>query len=285
MINIPMNTRDGYNSQTVTRLNGIGRQIPVIHAGNVLDLNHMTQSPVGMQHTSVTQQPTRQPSAATPAAGSAMSTPVVPTPVANPVPQQTVTTPATPQMNMPAMSHKIQKGQKVAISQAPVTSLKACFGWNTTNSQCDVDVSAFLLGDNGKVLGDDWFVFYGQDTSPDRAVVFKNEGQQDRQSVSIQLTSLNPAVKKVVFVLTINEALSKQLNFGMMKDAYVRILDGQTGVEYCSFVMEEYYSNVISMMIGEVYLHNGQWKFNAVGNGVAKDLEGLCQLYGVQVDD
>ncbi len=47
--------------------------------------------------------------------------------------------------------------------------------------------------------------------------------------------------------------------------------------------MDEYYSNVISMMIGEVYLHNGNWKFNAIGNGVAKDLEGLCGLYGVQV--
>ncbi len=258
MINIPMNTRDGYNSQTVTQLNGIGKQIPVIHSGNVLDLNHMTKGANGTQPTPVMTQTVSQPAQSMP---------------------------ATPQMTMPVMNHQVQKGQKVAISQAPLTSLKACFGWNTTNSQCDVDVSAFLLGDNGKVLGDDWFVFYGQDTSPDGNVVFRNEGQQDRQSVSIQLNSLNPSVKKIVFVLTINEALTKQLNFGMMKDAYVRILDGQTGVEYCSFVMEEYYSNVISMMIGEVYLHNGQWKFNAVGNGVAKDLEGLCQLYGVQVDD
>lgn len=283
MVNIPMNTRDGYNSQTVTQLNGIGRQIPVIHAGNVLELNHMMQNPaMAAQATAASQ--SAPAAVANPASQPVPAMPVTNATAASPVSQQTPATPVTPQMNMPAMNHKIQKGQKVAISQAPVSALKACFGWNTTNSQCDVDVSAFLLGDNGKVLGDDWFVFYGQDTSPDRAVVFKNEGQQDRQSVSVQLSSLNPAVKKIVFVLTINEALNKQLNFGMMKDAYVRILDGQTGVEYCSFVMEEYYSNVISMMIGEVYLHNGQWKFNAVGNGVAKDLEGLCQLYGVQVD-
>ena len=47
--------------------------------------------------------------------------------------------------------------------------------------------------------------------------------------------------------------------------------------------MDEYYENVTSMMIGEVYLHNGNWKFNAVGNGVSKDLAGLCRLYGVQI--
>ena len=68
----------------------------------------------------------------------------------------------------------------------------------------------------------------------------------------------------------------------MLKDAYVRIMD-KSGKELVSFLMTEYYNNVISMMIGELYQHNGAWKFNAVGNGVAKDLAGLCALYGVQV--
>lgn len=68
----------------------------------------------------------------------------------------------------------------------------------------------------------------------------------------------------------------------MLKDAYIRIMD-QSGKELVSFLMTEYYNNVISMMIGELYLHNDAWKFNAIGNGVAKDLAGLCELYGVQV--
>ena len=69
----------------------------------------------------------------------------------------------------------------------------------------------------------------------------------------------------------------------MVRDAYVRIMDADSQKELVSFKMEEYYSNVISMMIGEIYRHNGQWKFNAIGNGVAKDLAGLCALYGVEV--
>ena len=70
----------------------------------------------------------------------------------------------------------------------------------------------------------------------------------------------------------------------MIRDAYVRILNAETNAEIVSFLMDEYYNNVTSMMIGEVYKHNEAWKFNAVGNGVARDLAGLCELYGVQVD-
>ena len=70
----------------------------------------------------------------------------------------------------------------------------------------------------------------------------------------------------------------------MIQDAYVRVLESGSKTELVSFLMDEYYDNVTSMMIGEVYKHNGAWKFNAIGNGVARDLAGLCELYGVQVD-
>ena len=70
----------------------------------------------------------------------------------------------------------------------------------------------------------------------------------------------------------------------MMQDAYIRIFNDRNA-ECVSFQMREYYSNVISMMIGEIYQYNGSWKFHAVGNGVAKDLAGLCALYGVEVSD
>ena len=94
---------------------------------------------------------------------------------------------------------------------------------------------------------------------------------------------LNPAAQKIVFVLTINDAFVDNLNFSMVKDAYLRILNAQTREELVSFQMTDYYANVISMMIGEIYLYQGAWKCSAVGNGVAKDLAGLCGLYGVQV--
>ena len=163
-----------------------------------------------------------------------------------------------------------------------LTSIKACLGWNVKNPACDVDVSAFLLGSSGKVIGDSWFVFYGQTESPDHSTVFHADGGADREIISVDFTRLDPSVARIVFVLTINEAFEKNLNFGMLEDAYIRIMD-PAGTELVSFKMDEYYTNVTSMMIGELYLHNGAWKFNAIGNGVAKDLAGLCSLYGVQV--
>ncbi len=183
---------------------------------------------------------------------------------------------------VPTLLNKVQKGQKILLSAAPLTAVDACFGWNVTDARCDVDVSAFLLGADGKVIGDSWFVFYGQTLSPDRSTRFVSGGGADRELIQVDFKRLNPQVKKIVFVLTINDALANRLHFGMLKDAYVRILD-QTGHELVSFLMTDYYNNVISMMIGELYQHNSAWKFNAVGNGVAKDLAGLCALYGVQV--
>ena len=185
---------------------------------------------------------------------------------------------------IPTLQNKVQKGQKTLLCATPLDAVNACFGWNTTDSRCDVDVSAFLLGADGRVIGDSWFVFYGQTLSPDQSTRFTADSPTDRETIQINFKKLDSSVKKIVFVLTINDALANRLHFGMLKDAYVRIMDS-AGNELVSFMMTEYYSNVISMMIGELYQHNGAWKFNAVGNGVAKDLAGLCELYGVQVID
>lgn len=139
-----------------------------------------------------------------------------------------------------------------------------------------MDVSAFLLNNTGKVIGDSWFVFYGQETSPDGSTAFGAGQEENHEIISVDFNRLNPAVSRIVFVLTINEALEKHLNFSMLRDAYIKITD-TSDTELVSFKMDEYYSNVTSMMIGEVYRHNGIWKFNAIGNGVTRDLAGLCR--------
>lgn len=208
-------------------------------------------------------------------------------PAGQSAPVQTAPSSAAPSdMTLPPLLHSIQKGQKVLLSPSQtIRQADVCLGWNSKDARCDVDVSAFLLGGDGKVIGDDWFVFYGQTKSPDGSTVFEVDGKIDREVIRLDLTRLNPAVKKIVFVLTINEAFEKKLNFGMLKDAYIRILDHGSQKELVSFSMTDYYSNVISMMIGELYLHGGNWKFHGIGNGVAKDLAGLCGLYGVQVNN
>ena len=192
----------------------------------------------------------------------------------------------SPQETIPPLRNLIQKGQKMNIGVAgQLQRIRIAMGWNVLNPQCDIDLSAYLLDNSGKVPADDWFVFYGQTRSPDGSVLLDiNGSSEDREIVSVDLTKLHPSIRRIVFVLTINEAFTYRLNFSMVKDAYIRLLNPADNREILSFLLTDYYANVTSMMLGEIYLHNDNWKFNAIGNGVAKDLAGLCELYGVQTN-
>lgn len=183
----------------------------------------------------------------------------------------------------------LRKGQKTNLAPAGVSlqSIKVCLGWDVTNQACDLDASAFMLDANNRVIGDDWFVFYGQPTSPDNSIQHSGDsdgtGYGDDEVITMHLSAINPNVKKVVFVVTIDSAIEKGLNFSMVANAYVRVVDSTNNNELIKFNLSDYYANVTSMVVGEIYNHNGVWKFNAVGDGVAKDLAGLCAMYGVNV--
>ena len=267
MIQVPMKTEGPLNKQTVLSINQKRIQGPKTSQ----DIYSINAGSTSRPRSSSVPQPRP-------------SSPPQPRPSAT-VPQNTVTTRPIPQKPIPTLMHPMRKGEKISLeSNGTLAKVKACLGWNVTNNACDVDVSAFLLNESGRVLGDTWFVFYGQTISPDGSTVFSADSNTDRETISIDFQKLNSKVQKIVFVLTINEALEKRLNFSMLKDAYIRMIDQTSGQELASFQMDEYYSNVTSMMIGEVYKHKNIWKFNAIGNGVAKDLAGLCALYGVLVE-
>ena len=198
------------------------------------------------------------------------------------------------------MAVSLKKGGKVSLSKAAldagVTNLKKIIvglGWDVNRydggSDFDLDASAFMLDQNNRIIGDDWFVFYGQLNSPDGSIKHsgdsKGEGDGDDEIIDINLSMVNPNVQKIAFVVTIDEALTRGLNFSMVANAYVRIIDAITNQEIARFNLTDYYSNVTAMVVGELYRYNGIWKFNSVGDGVAKDLAGLCEMYGVQVAD
>lgn len=191
-----------------------------------------------------------------------------------------------PDMKLPPFVNPLKKGQKTVLDakNIGINAVKVCFGWNAGDGRCDIDASAFLLNGYGRVPDDRWFVFYGQDQSPDRSVSFSSDSSgRDREMIHINFRKLDSSIQRIVFVLTINEAFENHLNFSMMKDAYIRILNSDTDQELFSYRLDEYSENVISMTLGEIYFYNGQWKFNPVGNGVCCDLAGQCAAYGVEV--
>ena len=185
-------------------------------------------------------------------------------------------------MRSPRLSNLLRTGQKTPLGSGGVRQIEVCFGWNVADERCDVDASAFLLGDSGKVPDDSYFIFYGQPENHGAALRVNANGM-DRENIRIDMLRLGALVHRIVFVLTIHEAFEHNLNFSMLRDAYVRILNCANGQELLSYRVEEYYHTVTSMTLGELYLHNGQWKFNPVGNGVHQDLAGQCAIYGVEI--
>lgn len=187
----------------------------------------------------------------------------------------------------------LAKGQKVSLSKmnGSLDLIEVGLGWDVPiNSSIpyDLDAEAFMLGANGKVLSDDWFIFYNQPMSPDGSCKHMGDnrdgsGVGDDEVIQLQLSRVNPQVAKIAFVVTINEALERGHNFGGVQNAYVRVVDKSTNKELIKFNLTDFYKEVTSMTVGELYLKNGEWRFNAVGQGLKTDLAGLCGFYGVNI--
>ena len=140
-------------------------------------------------------------------------------------PQKTV----VPEMPLPPLENRLARGQKTTLAISGTARLRICFGWNVSDQRCDVDASVFPITAGGRVPSDDWFVFYGQDTSPDGSIVFQQASGFDRESIHVDLGRLDRQVQKLVFVITINEALENGLNFSMLRDTCIRVMDDATG--------------------------------------------------------
>ena len=186
----------------------------------------------------------------------------------------------------------LKKGQKQSLSRlnANLNLIQVGIGWdlNANGAAYDLDVEAFLLNDRGACIDENHLVFYNQMTSPDGAVRLLGDnttgaGDGDDEIIQVQLNRLSPQVSRIVFVVTINEALERGYNFGNVRSAYARIVDCSNGQELLRFDLTENYPTVTSMTIGELYQRAGEWRFNAIGNGLQTDLEGLCRFYGLQV--
>lgn len=184
----------------------------------------------------------------------------------------------------------LSKGEKVSLSKfnSTLDEVNICLGWDVNSDNYDLDSEAFMLGENDKVIGDDWFVFYNQPCSPDGSVIHSGDnktgaGHGDDEIINIKLSKVNSNVHKIVFVVTINEAKERGHNFAGVSNAFIRVVDKNQNRELVRFNLTDYYSNVTSMMVGEIYKKNNEWRFNPIGNGTNDDLLGLCIRYGVNV--
>lgn len=191
------------------------------------------------------------------------------------------------------MSVSLSKGGNVSLSKEEpnLTKILIGLGWDTRatdGADFDLDASAFLLATGDKVRGDHDFIFYNNLRSADGSVEHTGdnrtgEGDGDDEALKVELTRVPEEVQKIAIAVTIHEGESRRQSFGMVSNAFIRIVNDATGREISRYDLAEDASTETAMVFGEVYRHNGEWKFRAVGQGFAGGLAPLARNYGVNI--
>ena len=192
------------------------------------------------------------------------------------------------------MPINLSKGQKVDLTKGNpgLKNIMVGLGWDVnafdTGADFDLDAAAFMLGSNGKCPTDKEFVFYGNLEHPSGAVKHMGDnrtgdGEGDDEEMEIALADVPANVERIAFTVTIYEAEARRQNFGQVSNAYIRIVDKDTNQELIHCDLGEDVSIETAIVVGELYKHNGEWKFNAIGSGFQGGLAALCGHFGIEV--
>jgi tellurium resistance protein TerD len=191
------------------------------------------------------------------------------------------------------MALSLSKGQNLSLSKTDpgLKKIVIGLGWDpraTDGQEFDLDASAFLLAETGKVRSDADFIFYNQMNSTCSSVTHTGdnrtgEGDGDDEQVKVDLTKVPADVQRVAITVTIHDADQRRHSFGQVGNAFIRIVNEESGAEVVRYDLSEDYSVETAMIFGEVYRHNGEWKFKAVGQGYSGGLQAMCHQFGITI--
>lgn len=180
------------------------------------------------------------------------------------------------------MSISLQKGQKVSLTKenAGLSRVIVGLGWDEAPRKkgglfapkpqpIDCDASAILL-QNGKLVEKRDLVYFGNLRHYTDAVIHMGDnltgaGEGDDEQIVVDLAHIPQNYDKVVIVVNIYEAVKRKQHFGMIQNAFIRLVDAGNNKEMCKYNLSENYEGMMAMVFGEIYRHNGEWKFNAIG--------------------
>ncbi len=201
------------------------------------------------------------------------------------------------------MSVNLKKGQKISLvkpGSAGLRRIMVGLGWDEVEQKrrlffapkpqdIDCDASVILCGANGKVISPDpkqGCVYFGNLRHSSGAIVHQGDnltgaGEGDDEQIMVDLPLVPPHIDKLVFVVNIYDANVRRQHFGMIRNAFIRLVDLSNNTEICRFNLSENYEGMTGMVVGELYRHEGEWKFNAIGQAVreASRLASLIRLY------
>ena len=191
------------------------------------------------------------------------------------------------------MAVSLTKGGNISLSKTDPTlkNLIVGLGWDarpTDGADFDLDASAFMVKEDGKVRSDSDFIFYNQTKSSCGSIEHTGDnrtgaGDGDDESVVVLLDKIPADILRVIFVVTIHDADSRKQNFGQVSKAYVRVVNKDSNAEVARYDLSEDASIETAMVFGEIYKHGTEWKFKAVGQGYAGGLAALARQYGINI--
>jgi len=199
------------------------------------------------------------------------------------------------------MSVNLKKGEKISLVK-PGSGLKRVrvgLGWDEAPQKrglfapkpkdIDCDASVILCGEDGKIVSNDvnrCCVYFGNLRHHSGAIQHAGDnltggGEGDDEQITVDLSLLPPEIARLVFVVNIYDADVRRQHFGMIQNAFIRLVDLAGGAEICRFNLTEDYTGMTGLVAGEIYRRGGEWKFNAIGQGVARAsrLSSLIDLY------
>ncbi len=181
------------------------------------------------------------------------------------------------------MSVKLQKGQKVSLSKERpgLSTVLVGLGWDEVKrprglfapKAQDIDCDAFaVLLQNGRLLDKSDIVYFGNLSHKSGAIRHMGDnltgaGEGDDEQILIELDKLPVSYDRIVIGVNIYQANQRRQHFGLIQNAFIRLVDGRNNSEMCRYNLSESYDNMTAMLFGEIYRYNREWKFNAVGQG------------------
>lgn len=189
------------------------------------------------------------------------------------------------------MALTLSKGGSLSLSKEAPTLVRTRvgLGWDarsTDGADFDLDASALLLNADGKVRSDADFIFYNQPKDAVGSVVHLGDnrdgsGDGDDEQITVDLSTVPEDVQKIVFAVSIHEGQERGQNFGQVRNAYIRVINEDNDEEIVRYDLSEDAGGEAALNFAELYRHNGEWKFRAVGQGYVAGLRGIALDFGV----
>ncbi|WPQ63835.1 TerD family protein [Chitinophaga sancti] len=187
------------------------------------------------------------------------------------------------------MAIHLEKRKPVSLEKTTpgLRKIIAGLGWDTANvngHNVDLDLSVFMMGANGKLPQDEFFVFYNNNTSPDGAAYYPGDsrdgtGEGDDEIISIDLGKVDAQIEYLYFAVTIDQAASRAHHFGYVRNAYINIRNGADNTLLCQYRLNEEFKEEDSVIIATLSRNNGQWDVEAVGQAFSGGLNTLVDMY------